>query len=159
MAQEPIDVAAFLDARRETLLASAEAAVGRAHLAHYEADERTHVRLSVLLDVVIDACRQHRLDGATAYADSLAVERHSGGFALAEVQGAVNVLEEALWRAVTAEAPADVQAHALGLVSTVLGAVKDRVACGYLARLTAKPVSSLRVDLLFKGTDSSATGP
>jgi hypothetical protein len=37
--------------------------------------------------------------------------------------------------------------------------VKDRVACGYLARLTERPVSSLRVDLLFEGTDSSATGP
>ena len=154
---EVMDVAAFLDGKRDELLAAADQGVSRAHLAHYGSSTGTHVRLGVLLDVVIGACRTHRLDGVNAYADSLAVERRTGGFALAEVQAAVNVLEEVIWRALTADAPADAQAYALGLVSTALGAVKDRVACGYLVQLTHQPVPSLRVDLLFAGTESAAT--
>jgi hypothetical protein len=149
-----MDVASFLERKRDELLASAEEAVARAHLPHYDDGERSHARLGVLLDLVVGACRDHRLDGVNAYADSLAVQRQAGGFALAEVQTAVNVLEEVIWRTLTAQAPPEVQAYALGLVSTALGAVKDRVACGYLAQLTARPVPSLRVHLLFDGTDS-----
>jgi hypothetical protein len=39
-------------------------------------------------------------DKAVSYADDLAVERQTGGYQLLEVQTAINVLEEAVWRAI-----------------------------------------------------------
>ncbi len=152
---QPIDVATFIASRRERLLGEAGDAVRRAHLAHYEAvgGQATDERLAELLDIVIGACREHHLDGALSYADTLAERRHDRGYPLSEVQTAINVLEEAVWRSVIADAPPAAQGYALGLVSTVLGAVKDRVACGYIARVGAHPVRSLQVDWLFAGTE------
>lgn len=61
-----VDVARFLDQRRNDLIASAEAGVGRAHLAHYEAagTDVARDRLGSLFDVVIDSCRSHHIERA-----------------------------------------------------------------------------------------------
>jgi hypothetical protein len=153
-----MDVAAFLERREQQLLTSAEAAVARAHLAHYEAAgvEATDERLRALLEVVITSCRAHHLDTAISYARSLATRRQSTRYSLTEVQTAINVLEEAIWSAIMADLAAESQGYALGLVSTVLGAIKDAVACGYLAEISARPVRSLQVDSLFSGTERPA---
>jgi hypothetical protein len=52
------------------------------------------------------------------------------------------------------DAPADAQGYALGVVSTILGAIKDRLACAYVSRAATKPTHTLRVDELFRGTAS-----
>lgn len=150
-----LDVAAFLEARQQPLLEEAEESIRRAHLAHYEAAgaETTELRLWDLFDVVVTACREHRLEAAVSYADSLAAERHAGSYPLSEVQMVINVLEETVWRSITSEVPADLQGYALGLVSTALGAVKDALAQGYLAHIGSHPVRSLRVESLFSGTE------
>jgi len=154
---QSVDVAAFLDARRTELIDSADVAVGRAHLAHYEAagSERIEERLVALLDVLVRCCRLHHLDDAVSYADRLAAERHTGGYPLLEVQTVVNVLEETVWRSVMADLPAEDQGYALGLVSTVLGAVKDALARGYLVHSGSHPVP-LRIESLFSGSEGTA---
>ncbi len=153
-----IDVAAFLEEHRNSILAAADEQIARAHLAHYEAAgrEETDLRLRELLEVVIAASRTHQLDGASHYADALAEDRHQHGYALSEVQTAINVLEEAVWRSVTADAPAEAQGYALGLVSTVLGAIKDRLACAYVAQVSSHTMATLRLDYLFRGTEGTA---
>ena len=70
---------------------------------------------------------------ALAYADDLAGARRQTGHALSEVQRAINALEEQLWHAVLADAPIDQQGYALGVVSTILGAIKDRLGCAYVS--------------------------
>ena len=50
------------------------------------------------------------------------------------------------------DAPVDAQCYALGMVSTILGAIKDRLACAYVSRAAAKPTHTLRIDELFRGT-------
>ncbi len=158
MTDATIDVAAFLEEHRSSILASADEQIARAHLTHYEAAGRTETdfRLSELLDVLITASGSHQLDGVNRYAIQLAEDRHRHGYALSEVQTAINVLEEAVWRTVTADAPAEAQGYALGIVSTVLGAVKDRLACAYVGEVSSRPMATLRLDYLFRGTEGTA---
>ncbi|HTZ10383.1 MAG TPA: hypothetical protein VMB72_15025 [Acidimicrobiales bacterium] len=155
MADAPFDVAGFLSARRQALVDGAEGAVGRRDLAHYRAagTEVTRARLEALFDVVVTCCAEHRLEPALDYGTALAVERHADGHALGEVQTVINIVEEALWRAVLAEVPADAQGYALGLVSTALGAVKDRLACAYVSEVSARPMVSLDLSSLFEGRE------
>ena len=155
MAGQPLDVAAFLEARRDAVLRAAHDGVDRRGLAHYRAagTDETRARLQALFDVVVGCCAEHRIEPALDYAQTLAVERHATDHSLGEVQSAINILEEALWRTLTSEAPPDVQGYALGLVSTVLGAVKDRVACTYVAQVSSKPLATLRLDSLFEGRE------
>jgi len=155
MPNESPEVAVFLEEHEHQLLAATHAAVSRAHLDQYDAAgaEATDERLKALLEVVIECCRCHHLDAAVSYGGSLAAQRQSGGYPLAEVQTVINVLEESIWRAIMADIAPEAQGYALGLVSTVLGAVKDSLACGYLAEISAHPMGTLRVESLFSGTE------
>ena len=157
MSKTFVDIAEFVESGKDDLVAVAAASVDRARLTHYEAAgfEVTEARLGALVDVLIAACRDHRLDDAVAYAEGLATSRHTGGFPLLEVQTAINVLEEAIWRSVLADVPAESQGHCLALVSTVLGAIKDAVARGYLTHIGSS-TSALRVESLFSGSEGTA---
>ena len=150
------DVAGFLVAQRSTILSKTEAEVVGRRLPHYEAagaDEITK-RLAALFDVVVAATTENHLDSALAYADQLASQRQQSGHDLSELQLAINALEEQLWHAVMDEAPVDAQGFALGMVSTILGAIKDRLACEYVSRAAGTPTHTLRIDELFRGTEA-----
>ncbi len=152
----PPDVAAFLDSHAGPILTASADAVKRHRLPHYEAAgaDETDERLRLLFVLLVHCSREHDLEPAFGYAESLASARHGAGYELGEVQRVVNSLEEAVWSAVTTDLPQEEQGYALGLVSTVLGAVKDRLACEYVARFTSKPVT-LRLDSLFSGSEGS----
>lgn len=154
---QSIDVAGFLEERADSILRTASERVLRAHLSHYAQSGRDQVeeRLAVLLQLLVRCCRDHSLDAVSPYAESLAVERQVSGYPLAEVQTAINVLEEVVWHAITSDVPAEAQGYALGLVSTVLGAVKDRVACTYLSHVSEQPRPTLRLDYLFAGSEGN----
>jgi hypothetical protein len=148
------DVAAFLSEHRGPILDRASTAVAARRLPHYEAagPAETRERLAALFDVVTRAAAEKHLEPVLAYTDELARTRQHTGHDLSELQAAINALEEQLWRAVLDNAPPDFQGHGLGLVSTILGAVKDRLACDYVARVGGQPMQSLRVEELFRGT-------
>jgi hypothetical protein len=69
------------------------------------------------------------------------------------VQTGFNLLEEALWHRVVSEVPAERLGEALGLVSTALGAGKDRLARTYVALATSTQSPALDVAALFRGTE------
>ncbi len=148
------DVAGFLVADRPSILASADAEVVARRLPHYEAAgaEEIAKRLAALFDVVVTAANENRLDLALAHADHIAAERQQTGHDLSELQRAINALEEQIWHTAMEEAPVDAQGYALGVVSTILGAIKDWLACAYVSRAAAKPTHTLRIDELFRGT-------
>ncbi len=154
MSNDPSDIATFLEGHREEILEAAGEKVARSRLTHYDAvgPEATATRLRALLDTVVASARAHRLDPATGYASSLAAERQGAGYDLNEVQTAINSVEEAAWKAITSDLPADAQANALGIVSTILGAIKDHLACSYLLGVTGHSPRTLRVETLFEGT-------
>ena len=160
MEGEPLDVGAFLEARADHILSSASAMVARRHLAHYDAagSDEIYQRLRTLFDVLVRCCAADRVEPALAYAETLGVDRLRTGHELGEVQNAINVLEESVWSTLIADAPAEALAYALGLVSTVLGAVKDRLACTYVARVSSKRPPTLRLESLFEGTEGAHPG-
>lgn len=144
----------MLVSRREQILAEAVRSVDRAHLEHYERAGEAVVRqrLDDLLGLVLDALRNRDLGPVLAHAEAVAVQRFEAGVDLAEVQTAFNVLEEILWRRILQELPAEAQAEALGLVGTVLGAGKDRLARTYVSLATRTHAPSLDLQALFAGS-------
>lgn len=150
------EVAPFLEDRRTAILDRAEAEVARRHLPHYEEAGPGEVasRLTALYDAVTASAASRNLEAALAHADAIAGARQQTGHGLGEVQRAINALEEQLWLTVVEDVPADAQGYVLGVVSTILGALKDRVACDYLGASTASRPKTLRLDELFKGTSA-----
>jgi len=148
-----MDVAGFLVDHRASILAAADAEVVGRRLPHYDAAGTAEItkRLELLFDVVVAAAGQNNLDAALAHADQIAADRHQTGHDLSELQRAINALEEQLWRAVMDDVPVEAQGHALGVVSTVLGAIKDRLACAYVSRTANRAIHTLRIDELFRG--------
>jgi hypothetical protein len=146
-------VAGFLSERREDVLASAGAAIGRAHLPHYDGAGRAVAidRLRALYALVERCAAERHLTPIAEYAARLARERHAAGIELGEVQTAINVLEEAIWHAVLTELPAEQQGEALGVVGTILGTVKDRLACAYVSLATSQSTRTLDFAELFHG--------
>ena len=89
-----------------------------------------------------------------AYAREIARQRFGEGVGLQEVQTAINILEEAVWRRVVKEVRPDGLAEALGLVSTVLGVCKDTLASSYVGLATRRHAGTLDLTALFRGTQN-----
>lgn len=155
-AEASFDVVPFLEERRDAVLDRAGAEVARRHLPHYEEAGAGAVasRLADLYDAVVASASARNLDAALAHAHEIATARQQTGHDLSEVQRAINAMEEQLWLTIVEDVPAHAQGHVLGVVSTILGAVKDRLACDYLAAATPSRPKTLRIDELFKGTSA-----
>ena len=151
-----MDVAVLLENARPKVLDEAFAALESSHIAHYEAagEPLTRQRLGDLHDLVVQAIRDRDLTQVTAYSHQVAEDRFHAGFDISDVQVAFNSLEEAMWRRLVADEPQAELAEAIGLLSTVLGAGKDALACTYVSLAGHRHVSSLDLTALFRGTNS-----
>lgn len=148
-----MDFVQFLHDLTDEILADSESAVKRAHLKHYETDgpDVIHQRLKALYVLTVRGVQERNLGPMMAYADQIATERFKAGYDLWEVQTAFNVLEEAIWKRIFQKMPPRDVAEALGLVSTVLGAGKDSLACAYVALATKTRTPSLNLRAMFSG--------
>ena len=146
----------LLQRHEPAILSESYDGLTRCRLTRYEAAgaEETRRRLARLFALLLDAIRERDLEPVLAYAREIARQRFSEGFDLQEVQSAINVLEEAVWRRVVKEIPPDGLAEALGLVSTVLGVCKDTMASAYVALATKRHAASLDMSALFRGTQN-----
>ncbi len=137
------------------LLEEAREAVARTRMRSYEQSGPavTAEWLKTLHHLVIQAVGSRHLEGIVDHAREVARERYAAGFELSEVQTVFNVLEEAIWHRILRIIPPDLQAAALGLVSTVLGAGKDTLARTYVSLASSTHAPSLNLQALFKGTD------
>lgn len=128
----------------------------RCRLPHYEAAgaEEMRRRLGRLFDLLLTAVVERDLDPVLTYGRETALQRFTEGVDLQEVQSAINVLEEAVWRRIVGEIPPEGLAEALGLVSTVLGVCKDTMASSYVALATKRHAASLDMSALFRGTQN-----
>jgi hypothetical protein len=153
-----MNVADFLAEHTPEILEQAVDSMKRAHLARYEKSGEGATRLGVLLELVVLATRERRLAPVLEHAERIANERHAAGYSLGEVQTAINVLEEAIWRAILAKVPPGEQGEALGLVATVLGQTKDKLASTYVSLVAQKTTRTLHVEDLFRGTQNTGQG-
>ena len=148
------DLVEMLRDRRDAIVGEAASLVQRAHLHHYEAEQPlVRSRLDHLFDSLIATLETRDLTSIVAYAEELGRERFTAGFDLSEVQGAINGLEEAIWRRILAEFEPERYAEALGMVSTALGVAKDALARTYVSLASQTHVPSLDMKRLFAGTE------
>ncbi len=149
-----MDLVEVLSEAKAEVLDEAAQGLARTHLGHYEASgaEEPRRRLEALFDVVIESVQSRELVPVVTYAEHIAHERFTSGFGIGEVQTAFNVLEEAMWRRVTAKVEPDALAESLGLLTTVLGVGKDALARTYVSLASHEHVQSLDLRALFRGT-------
>ncbi|HTX20113.1 MAG TPA: hypothetical protein VMG34_15795 [Bacteroidota bacterium] len=147
----------LLQDQSNDIISEAQSAVSRARLVHYErsGSEHTHQRLKALYALTTRAVKEKNLGPMIAHAETVARERFEAGFDLSEVQTAFNVLEEAMWMRILKELPPDQIGEALGLISTVLGAGKDKLARTYVSLASKSKAPSLNMQSLFGGTEGS----
>lgn len=142
---------------RETLIITeATESLARSQLNHYTAAGAAwnRQRLQALYDLVQTSIADRNLIPLVEYMDRVAHERFEAGFGIHEVQTAVNVLEESIWRQISQAISPDELAAAFGLVSTVLGAAKDALARAYVSLASRSKVPSLDLNALFEGVAS-----
>jgi hypothetical protein len=147
--------AEFLRHRRTPVLDDALANLDRAAPRHYGAvgTDEMRKRLEALFDRLLEASASRDLLPALAYAEAVAEERFNAGYDLAEIQEAVNALETAAWTTIFAELEPERYWEALGLVSTILGAVKDALARRYVSLTVHSHTPALDLRALFAGTE------
>jgi hypothetical protein len=128
----------------------------RCHLVQYEAAgaEEMRRRVAGLYALLRNAVAERDLEPVLAFGRETARQRFDEGVDLQEVQSAINVLEEAVWRRIVKEVPPEGLAEALGLVSTVLGVCKDTMASAYVGLATKRHAASLDMKALFRGTQN-----
>lgn len=149
------DLPTLLAASRAEAVADAIQGLSRATLPHYTASraEQNRERLAKLYDLMLACVETRTLLPMISYAQEVARERYRDGFDLEEVHTAFNVLEEVVWRLITARLEPRQYPEAFGLVSTVLGAGKQALAIEYVALVSrTRDVHSLDLTALFKGT-------
>ena len=155
-----MDLSEFLGARGDEIVKEAVAAMAARRLEHYErlGREATAARVRALFDHVVEGAQTRDLVPILGYAEQIGKQRYESGFEFIEVQSAFNLLEEAVWRAMLAAYPQAELGVALGVVATILGAAKDRLASTYLTLATETHVPSLELGSLFRGTQNTGGG-
>ncbi len=143
----------LLERAKAPVLADAQEALESARLHHYSAcgPEENAQRLRTLYEVLEASVAGRTVLPMVRHAERIARERHQCGFDLAEVQTAFNVLEEALWRQITAQLPPADYPEAYGLTSTILGAGKQALALQYVALARSTGAPAVDVAALFSG--------
>ncbi len=152
-----MDLKQFLRNSAEEIVSEASNSLARTHLESYEKAglELSRQRLRNLCDLTVNCVEIRNLQPIRDYASQIAQERFTSGFDLHEVQMAFNVLEEAIWRKILEELKSEDFAEAIGLISTVLGAGKDKLATTYVSLASETEAPSIDLSALFRGTDSA----
>lgn len=149
-----MDLLDLLHRDGSAIVAEAGESLARSSLAHYsEAGQAVgQERLGRLFELTVQSIGDRNLVPIMDYMAEVADDRFHAGYAIREVQIAINVLEEAIWNTVVANTPPDELARSLGLVSTVLGAAKDSLARAYVSLASMSKAPSLDLSALFEGT-------
>ncbi len=142
---------------RDQLVDEAFASLAALDLEHYghAGDEVTRQRLDDLYGLVLTAIDDRDVSAVVDYATTVAHERFTAGFDVAEVQLAFNMLETAMWHHVVSSVPADELAASIALLSTVFGIAKDALAREYVSLAASRHVTSLDVSALLHGVAAS----
>lgn len=124
----------LLDSKAEEIINGASDAMRRSGMRHFDSDtpEQIRMRLTMLYHLTERGVKEKNLFPIVSYVEKMAEERFTAGFDLQEVQTAINVLEEYLWRYITEELPPAALADALRLISSLLGGAKDALARKYV---------------------------
>jgi hypothetical protein len=150
-------LAKFLKSDRVEIINEALSELDKTRLKHYsESDKDTNAeRLKNLYNILIESVETKSLIEICKYCEDLAEKRFNSGFDLYEVQSTINVLEEVIWKKIIKYLPPSEYERALGMITTVLGAGKDSLACKYVSLASQCKKPTLDLSELFKNRELS----
>ena len=124
-----------------------------ARLKHYIADgeEITRERVTKFIEKAMECFSLRRAEPMIEHAERISRERHAAGYDLSEVQTAINVIEEALWKRILSSVEPDELAHALGMVNAIFGMSKDVLARTYVSLATNRETPRKELDEILDG--------
>lgn len=124
-----------------------------ARLKSYTADgeEITRERVTRFIERAFECFSSRRAQPMVEHAERIAHERHAAGYDLSEVQTAINVIEEALWKRILSSVEPDELAHALGIVNAIFGMSKDVLARTYVSLATNRETPRKELDEILDG--------
>ncbi len=113
----------------DQILLEATNSLVRAHLPHYEKfkDSDINERFKKLLVSITKCVEKNSCDELNSYMDKLSDERFSMGFEPTEVQVALNIFEEALWKNIDEKVDEDKQVAAMKLITNIVGKAKQEM--------------------------------
>jgi hypothetical protein len=153
------DISSFLSGSREEIIEAEVHGLRELHAPHYEDIDLNELQLRAVR--LVESFLTSLTAGPASfveYLQSVAQERFHEGFFLEEIQSALNILGEKVWKIVAEGVPEGHQVEYLGRVSAIVGAAKDELARVYTEKLrrAESRVALLQHQLeeLFAGTDS-----
>jgi hypothetical protein len=147
----------FLQSDKIEIINEALSDLERSRLKHYtESNKETNdERLRNFYDILIKCVESKSLVEICDYCEELANKRFNSGFDLYEVQSTINVLEEIIWKKIIKYLPPSEYERALGMITTVLGAGKDSLACKYVSLASQCKKPTLDLSELFNSKELS----
>lgn len=105
----------------------------RAHLQHYDklSPEKIRLRLLKLFQALEKAVEVNSCEEMIKFMEKVSDERYESGYELHEVQTAVNILEETLWKKIAEFVDRDKQVSAMKQVTCILSKAKEELASEY----------------------------
>jgi hypothetical protein len=137
----------------EDLVDEALTELRHARLQHYVADgeEITRERVTRFIEKAMECFSTRAAEPMVEHAENIARERFAAGYDLFEVQTAINVIEEALWKRILSSIEPDELAHALGMVNAIFGMSKDVLARTYVSLATDTETPHKGIDEILDG--------
>ena len=105
----------------------------KAHLTHYKnlQPELIRFRLMKLFNALVKSIEKNSCEEIKEFMDKITGERYELGFELYEVQTAINILEESLWKNIQKYIDDDKQIAAMKQVTDILTKAKEKLAEEY----------------------------
>jgi hypothetical protein len=147
----------FLQSDKIEIINEALSDLERSRLKHYTESNKeiNEERLRNFYDILIKCVESKSLVEICDYCEELANKRFNSGFDLYEVQSTINVLEEIIWKKIIKYLPPSEYERALGMITTVLGAGKDSLACKYVSLASQCKKPTLDLSELFNSKELS----
>lgn len=117
----------------EVILLDSTNSLVREHLPNYEKFPKDEIqeRFSNLLQALTKCIELNSSNEMLSYMDKLSVERFKMGFEPREVQTAINIFEEALWKNIYEYVDEDKQFASMKHVTRILSKAKKKLASEY----------------------------
>ena len=146
-----MDLNTILETKFNKIIDSSLLSLHRAQLEsyHQSPDAKNRERFEKLLKLIQQGVQEKSLQPMRDYSIAVAKERFTDGYDLQEVFTAYNVIEEEVWKQISAEVDVAQIGRSLGLISTVLGAGKESLSVTYVSLATKTKTETLDLTEMF----------
>jgi hypothetical protein len=125
----------LLKNKPDVILLDATDSLVKSQLEHYKqlSPERLRYRMANLFEATVLCTEEGKNDKIIQFIEKIGEERFESGYKLHEVQAAINMLEECLWKKIVDYVKVDQQKDALVRVNNILNKAKEVLVSAYVA--------------------------